>query len=81
MGAGPDRPSLHPARCRLGDVVRVVDAYNQCPVVRFLRRWVTPRGAEGPSVNPGLLCLLLLPSQAGPDPECARRGPGRGHVL
>lgn len=26
------------SRCRLGDVVRVVGAYNQCPVVRFTRR-------------------------------------------
>lgn len=25
-------------RCRLGDVVQVVGAYNQCPVVRFTRR-------------------------------------------
>ncbi|KAM5273765.1 GH3 domain-containing protein [Ctenodactylus gundi] len=25
-------------RCRLGDVVRVVGAYNQCPVVRFVYR-------------------------------------------
>ncbi|XP_007940344.1 GH3 domain-containing protein [Orycteropus afer afer] len=25
-------------RCRLGDVVQVVGAYNQCPVVRFVRR-------------------------------------------
>ncbi|VCX36773.1 unnamed protein product [Gulo gulo] len=26
------------ARCRLGDVVQVVGAYNQCPVVRFVGR-------------------------------------------
>ncbi|XP_007535084.2 GH3 domain-containing protein isoform X1 [Erinaceus europaeus] len=26
------------SRCRLGDVVRVVGSYNQCPVVRFIRR-------------------------------------------
>lgn len=25
-------------RCRLGDVVRVVGTYNQCPVVRFTCR-------------------------------------------
>ncbi|XP_036985685.2 GH3 domain-containing protein [Artibeus jamaicensis] len=31
-----DHASL--TRCRLGDVVRVVGAYNQCPVVRFIRR-------------------------------------------
>ncbi|XP_036889454.1 GH3 domain-containing protein isoform X2 [Sturnira hondurensis] len=31
-----DHTSL--TRCRLGDVVRVVGAYNQCPVVRFIRR-------------------------------------------
>ncbi|XP_047400175.1 GH3 domain-containing protein isoform X2 [Sciurus carolinensis] len=26
------------ARCRLGDVVQVVGAYNQCPIVRFIYR-------------------------------------------
>ncbi|XP_037350003.2 GH3 domain-containing protein [Talpa occidentalis] len=31
-----DRAGL--TRCRQGDVVRVVGAYNQCPVVRFIRR-------------------------------------------
>lgn len=31
-----DHASL--TRCRLGDVVQVVGAYNQCPVVRFTRR-------------------------------------------
>lgn len=31
-----DHASL--TRCRLGDVVQVVGAYNQCPVVRFIRR-------------------------------------------
>ncbi|XP_057631302.1 GH3 domain-containing protein isoform X2 [Chionomys nivalis] len=31
-----DHASL--TRCRLGDVVQVVSAYNQCPVVRFTRR-------------------------------------------
>uniref|UniRef100_K9IL23 Putative secreted protein n=1 Tax=Desmodus rotundus TaxID=9430 RepID=K9IL23_DESRO len=31
-----DHASL--TRCRLGDVVRVVGAYNQCPAVRFIRR-------------------------------------------
>lgn len=31
-----DHASL--TRCRLGDVVRVVGAYNQCPVVRFVCR-------------------------------------------
>ncbi|KAG8512865.1 GH3 domain-containing protein [Galemys pyrenaicus] len=31
-----DHASL--TRCRLGDVVQVVGAYNQCPVVRFVRR-------------------------------------------
>lgn len=27
-----------PVRCCLGDVVQVVGAYNQCPVVRFIGR-------------------------------------------
>lgn len=27
-------------RYRLGDVVRVVDFYNQCPIVEFLYRYV-----------------------------------------
>ncbi|XP_058140253.1 GH3 domain-containing protein isoform X2 [Dasypus novemcinctus] len=31
-----DHASL--TRCRLGDVVRVVGSYNQCPVVKFVRR-------------------------------------------
>ncbi|XP_035889812.1 GH3 domain-containing protein isoform X2 [Phyllostomus discolor] len=44
-----DHTSL--TRCRLGDVVRVVGAYNQCPVVRFVRRLSQTLSVRGEDIG------------------------------
>ncbi|XP_032019541.1 GH3 domain-containing protein [Hylobates moloch] len=52
-----DRASL--TRCRLGDVVRVVGAYNQCPVVRFICRLDQTLSVRGEDIGEDLFSEAL----------------------
>ncbi|XP_054449863.1 GH3 domain-containing protein [Pteronotus mesoamericanus] len=52
-----DQASL--TRCRLGDVVRVVGAYNQCPVVRFIRRLSQTLSVRGEDMGEDLFSEAL----------------------
>nr|XP_012299334.1 GH3 domain-containing protein isoform X1 [Aotus nancymaae]XP_021529327.1 GH3 domain-containing protein isoform X1 [Aotus nancymaae] len=52
-----DRASL--TRCRLGDVVQVVGAYNQCPVVRFICRLSQTLSVRGEDIGEDLFSEAL----------------------
>ncbi|XP_045692668.1 GH3 domain-containing protein [Phyllostomus hastatus] len=52
-----DHTSL--TRCRLGDVVRVVGAYNQCPVVRFIRRLSQTLSVRGEDISEDMFSEAL----------------------
>uniref|UniRef100_M3YGK2 GH3 domain containing n=2 Tax=Mustela putorius furo TaxID=9669 RepID=M3YGK2_MUSPF len=47
------------ARCRLGDVVQVVGAYNQCPVVRFVRRLGQALNVRGEDIQEDVFAEAL----------------------
>uniref|UniRef100_A0A2I3G3S8 GH3 domain containing n=1 Tax=Nomascus leucogenys TaxID=61853 RepID=A0A2I3G3S8_NOMLE len=52
-----DHASL--TRCRLGDVVQVVGAYNQCPVVRFICRLDQTLSVRGEDIGEDLFSEAL----------------------
>lgn len=52
-----DQASL--TRCRLGDVVRVVGAYNQCPVVRFICRLGQSLSVRGEDIGEDMFSEAL----------------------
>ncbi|XP_050618650.1 GH3 domain-containing protein isoform X3 [Macaca thibetana thibetana] len=52
-----DHASL--TRCRLGDVVRVVGVYNQCPVVRFIYRLGQTLSVRGEDIGEDLFSEAL----------------------
>lgn len=52
-----DHTSL--TRCRLGDVVRVVGAYNQCPVVRFICRLGQTLSVRGEDIGEDMFSEAL----------------------
>ncbi|XP_053423622.1 GH3 domain-containing protein [Nycticebus coucang] len=52
-----DRVSL--TRCRLGDVVRVVGTYNQCPVVRFTCRLGQALSVRGEDIGEDIFSRAL----------------------
>ncbi|XP_066220245.1 GH3 domain-containing protein isoform X2 [Saccopteryx leptura] len=52
-----DHTSL--TRCRMGDVVRVVGAYNQCPVVRFISRLGQTLSVRGEDIGEDIFSEAL----------------------
>ncbi|XP_077020479.1 GH3 domain-containing protein isoform X2 [Tamandua tetradactyla] len=52
-----DHASL--TRCRLGDVVQVVSAYNQCPIVRFVCRLGQALSVRGEDIGEDVFCEAL----------------------
>ncbi|XP_051014587.1 GH3 domain-containing protein [Acomys russatus] len=52
-----DHTSL--TRCRMGDVVQVVGAYNQCPIVRFTRRLGQTLSVRGEATGEALFSVAL----------------------
>ncbi|XP_072502617.1 GH3 domain-containing protein isoform X2 [Notamacropus eugenii] len=67
-------------RCPLGDVVQVVDFYNQCPIVRFVRRLSQSLNVRGEGISEdvfsgALLCAVgLWPGAKLLDYCCAESG-------
>ncbi|XP_074117676.1 GH3 domain-containing protein isoform X3 [Sminthopsis crassicaudata] len=47
-------------RCPLGDVVQVIDFYNQCPIVRFVRRLGQSLNVRGEGVSEDVFSGALL---------------------
>ncbi|XP_074079982.1 GH3 domain-containing protein [Macrotis lagotis] len=47
-------------RCLLGDVVQVIDFYNQCPVVRFVRRLNQSLNIRGEGISEDVFSGALL---------------------
>ncbi|XP_051850402.1 GH3 domain-containing protein [Antechinus flavipes] len=47
-------------RCPLGDVVQVIDFYNQCPVVRFVRRLGQSLNVRGEGISEDVFSGALL---------------------